>query len=65
MVRYLEGRGWAVVHGHKKKPGSKTDKAPGTPIKIYPGGRHDKGARKKALAMHYAIRMSQKRRACK
>lgn len=50
-----------VLHGHPKKPGSKTDKPAGSVIKCFPfsgeGGRD--GAIKKAYQQHYAITKSQ------
>ena len=48
------GKKWCVVHGHPKKKGSKTDKPKGSVIKCF-------SSRKKAMSMHYAIRMSQQR----
>jgi len=42
------GNEWCVVHGHPKKPGSKTDKPKGTVIKCFP-------TKKEAEAMHRAI----------
>lgn len=48
-----------VVHGHKKKKGSKRDKPKGTPIKCFP---NTKDGRKKARAMHTAIVINQKKR---
>jgi hypothetical protein len=49
------GGKYCVVHGSPQKEGSKTDKPKGTAIKCYDDP-------KKAHAMHYAIRMSKKRR---
>lgn len=51
---------WCVVHAHPKKPGSETDKAPGTPIKCYAISEFgEEEAKKKAQAMHYAIMLSE------
>lgn len=58
----VEKRGgyWCVLHGHPKKPGSKTDKPFGTPIKCYSIAQYgDDVARRKAFAMHYAIQKSE------
>lgn len=49
MVKKLNGK-WCVVHAHPKRPGSKTDKPPGTPE-----------GKRKADAMHTAILLSQQR----
>jgi DNA adenine methylase len=49
------GDKWCVVHGHPIKPGSKTDKPPGSIIKCFP-------TKEEAVAMHKAIIVSQKRR---
>lgn len=62
MIRYIAGRGYCVVHAHPKKPGSKTDKPIGTIIHCYPGKKSDKSALRKAIKLHYAIKMSEKRR---
>ena len=56
MIKKIPG-GWAVVHAHPKKKGSKTDKAPGTPIKKFYG----KDAKEKAQKMHKAILLSELR----
>lgn len=50
-----------VVHGHKKKKGSKRDKPKGTAIKCYTEDTLAE-AYKKAAAMHSAITHSQARR---
>lgn len=55
MTVKKRGALWCVVHGHKKKKGSKRDKPKGTVIKCFK-------SKKKALAMHFAIIMSQRRR---
>ena len=52
------GSQWCVVHGHPQKPGSKTDKPPGTPIKCF-------ATKEKAEAMHKAIIISEAKRAGK
>jgi len=60
----VEKRGdeWCVLHGHPQKTGSKTDKPAGTPIHCYSIAEFgEEGARKKAMAMHYAIQMSEAR----
>lgn len=49
------GNKWCVVHAHPKKPGSATDKAPGTPIKCFTGPN----AKQRAIKMHQAILISQ------
>lgn len=49
------GKKWAVVHGHAKKKGSKTDKPKETVIAKFT-------TKKAALQMHRAIIISQKRR---
>lgn len=49
------GDQWCVVHGHPKKPGSKTDKEPGTPIHCFP-------TKEEAEAMHKAIIVSEIKR---
>ena len=48
------GNRWCVVHGHPKKPGSKTDKPKGTIIKCF-------DTKAEAEAMHTAILLSQMR----
>jgi len=54
------GDAWCVFHGHPKKEGSKTDKPIGSVIKCFSIDTYgEDGARKKALAMHYAIMKSQ------
>jgi hypothetical protein len=56
------GGSWCVLHGHPQKEGSKTDKPPGTAIHCYSIAEFgEEGARKKAMAMHYAITQSQAR----
>jgi hypothetical protein len=60
----VEKRGdkWCVLHGHPQKTGSKTDKPAGTAIDCYSIAEFgEEGARKKAMAMHYAIVKSQER----
>lgn len=57
MVKKLNGK-WCVVHAHPKRPGSKTDKLPGSIIKCFPGTPEGK---RKADAMHTAILLSQQR----
>ena len=57
MVKKIDGK-WCVVHGHPRKPGSKTDKPVGTIIKCYPG---TPAGKEKATAMHTAILLSQQR----
>lgn len=52
MVVEKKGDKWCVLHGHAKKPGSKTDKAKGEVI-----GCHD--TKKEADAQHTAILISQ------
>jgi len=56
------GNAWCVVHGHPQKPGSKTDKPEGTPIKCYEFTPGDKGsearAKSKAEKLHAAIIIS-------
>jgi len=52
------GNKWCVVHAHPKKPGSTTDKEPGTVIKCFP-------TKKEAEEMHRAILISQAREAGK
>jgi len=59
MVRQ-RGRCVCVLHGHKKKKGSKRDKPKGTIIKCYCGPNMKENWRK-ARAMHYAILHSQGR----
>lgn len=49
------GKKWAVVHGHAKKKGSKTDKPMGTVMATFT-------TKKAALRMHRAIIISKKRR---
>lgn len=53
------GNKWCVVHAHPQKPGSKTDKPPGTPIHCYefiPGNKRSEArAKAKANKMHRAI----------
>ena len=49
------GDRWCVVHGHPQKPGSPTDKPPGTIIKCFP-------TKAQAEAMHRAIIISQIKR---
>lgn len=61
----VEKRGayYCVVHGHPRKPGSKTDKPKGTIIKCYSIEKFgDAGAKKRAMAQHAAILISQQRR---
>lgn len=52
MVIKKDGK-WCVVHGHPRKPGSKTDKPQGTVIKCF-RTKHE------ADAMHFAIIASQR-----
>lgn len=54
VVKKVDGQ-WAVVHGHPKKEGSKTDKPEGAII-------HKFDTKKEAEAMHAAIYLSQHRR---
>ena len=54
-----KGDKWCVVHGHPKKPGSKTDKPEGSIIKCFPGTPEGK---KQAEAMHKAIIISKIKR---
>lgn len=49
------GDKWCVVHAHPQKPGSKTDKPPGTVIKCF-------DTKQDAKAMHRAILISQAKR---
>lgn len=64
MVR-KRGDAWCVVHGHPRKPGSKTDKPIGSVIKCFPftPGNADSEAMAKAKAerMHRAILANQNR----
>ncbi len=55
------GSRWCVVHAHPKKPGSTTDRAPGTPIKCFTGPN----AKQRAIKMHQAILISQAKEAGK
>jgi hypothetical protein len=58
MVVKRGGR-WCVMHSSPQRPGSKTDKPPGTIIKCYSIATYgDKGTRQRALAMHRAIEAS-------
>lgn len=53
---------WCVVHGHPKKPGSKTDKPMGTVIKCYSIAEYgEEGAHRRALKHHAAILFSQRK----
>lgn len=54
-----KGDKWCVIHGHPKKPDSKTDKPAGSIIKCFPGTPEGK---RKADAMHAAIIISKIRR---
>jgi len=51
-VRYIEGKGYCVLHAHPQKPGSKTDKPEGSIIKCFK-------TKKEADEMHVAILISQ------
>lgn len=54
------GQYWCTVHGHAKKPGSKTDKPKGSIIKCYSIAKYgDAGAKRRALDQHKAIAISQ------
>ena len=56
MTVEKRGNNWCVVHGHPQKAGSKTDKAPGTPIHCYSIDKLGEAeARRRAEAMHAAI----------
>jgi hypothetical protein len=61
------GDRWCVVHAHPQKPGSKTDKPPGTVIKCYKFKKGDKEserrAKEKATRMHRAIMYSESQQA--
>lgn len=52
MIGKRSGK-WCVLHAHPQKRGSKRDKPPGSVIKCF-------SSRKKAVAMHSAIKASQK-----
>lgn len=50
---------WCVVHAHPQKPGSSTDKPPGSIIKCFP---HTTEGHERALAMHRAIMAQETRK---
>ena len=58
-----KGHFWCVVHGHPDTGGAR-DAPPGTPIKCYSYNPNDPAseaeAKRKAAAMHAAIRIRQK-----
>lgn len=61
---YPKGEYWCVLHGHPKKEGSATDKAPGGIIKCYSvADMGEESAKAAAEKMHRAILMSQAREA--
>lgn len=60
VERTVDGvKRWCVVHAHPQKPGSPTDKPPGTIIKCWP---HTPAGKAKAEAMHRAILAAQAER---
>lgn len=54
MIKHIEGKGYCVLHAHKQKEGSKTDKPAGSIIKCF-------DTKEEAMAMHQAIIISQQK----